>query len=90
MAYAWSTKAPTSATIAGHLAAVKLFHHYEREFELFLRHLWIVDALQGVDHAHVEAGTKSRIRRLVAWIISLPGEYCVITGDPGGVCRGCH
>ena len=36
--YAWGTNGLTAGTIAGHLAAVKLFHCQEPGRELFLRH----------------------------------------------------
>ena len=37
--YAWRANGLRAGTIAGHLAADKLFHRQERGFELFLRPL---------------------------------------------------
>ena len=84
MAYAWGTDGLTAGTIAGHLAAVKLFHRQERGFELFLPHPWIVDALKEVTCSHTKAGTKSRIPRPVAWSVLLTGEsWCHQWGPRG-------
>ena len=44
IAYGWGTSGRTAGAIAGHLAAVK-FVQQMRGIELFLRHQWIVDAL---------------------------------------------
>ena len=43
IAYAWSNNGLTAGTIAGHLAAGKLFRRQERGLELFLHHPGIVD-----------------------------------------------
>ena len=90
IAYTWGTNGLTAGTIAGYLAAIKFFRRQERGLELFSRHPWIVDALKEVPRSHTEAGTKSRIRRIVAWSVPLAGESCVISGDPGAciVARG--
>ena len=50
-----------AGTIAGHLVAVKFFHHQERGLELFSRHPWMADALKGVPRFHAEAGTQWRL-----------------------------
>ena len=84
IAYAWGTDGLTAGTIAGHLAAVKLFHRQERGLELFLRHPWIVDALKGVTRSHAEAGTKSCIRRPIAWSVLLTGDSWCHQWGPGG------
>ena len=83
IAYAWGTNELTADTISGHLAAVKVFHRQERGLELFLRHPWIVDVLKGVTHSHVEAGTKSRIRRPVAWSVLLADDSWCHQWRPG-------
>ena len=72
--YAWGINGLTAGTIAGHLAAVKFFRRQERGPELFLRHPWIVDALNGVTCSHALAGIKLRIRRPVVWSVLLAGE----------------
>ena len=74
IAYVWGTNELTPGTIAGHLVAVKFFHRQECKVELFLRHPWIVDTLKGVIRCHAEAGTKSRVRRLIAWSVLLAGR----------------
>ena len=84
IAYAWGTNGLTAGTIAGHLAAVKYFYRQELGIELFLCHPWIVDALKGVTCSHIEAGTKSRIPRPVAWSVLLAGKsWCHQWGPRG-------
>ena len=84
IAYAWGTNWLTAGTIAGHLAAVKFFHHQERGLELFLRHPWIVYALKGATRSRADVRTKPRIRRPVVWIVLLAGESLCHQWGPGG------
>ena len=83
-AYAWSTNGLTAGTIAGRLVAVIEFHRQDRGIQLFLRHPWIVDALNRVTRPHAEAETKSCTRRPVAWSVLLAYESLCHQWRPGG------
>lgn len=80
----WRPSHTLVSTIPSHLAAELFFHRPEREFDLLLRHPWIVDASRGVARSHLDAGTPSPVHRPITRSVLLAGESFRGRWVPGG------
>lgn len=84
VAWCSSAQGNLTGTISGKLAAVQYFHRVERHRDLPIAAASVNRALKGVEKAHVEFGTKRRVRIPVEWEVLLEGQHLIPSWGTGG------
>ena len=74
VAYAFATKKLQSATIEGHLSAIKFSHRISRGFELETSHPVLGNAPKGSARSHADAGNQATVRRPVSCEMWIAGD----------------